>query len=93
MQFIKSLVFNILLYTGLVLIFILAIPTLLLPSKFTLFFGRLSANYIVIILRIILNTKVVFHGLENLKKVDKYFSWKSQEIKLFKTYDEVINVK
>ena len=73
MQFIKSLVFNIFLYTGLVLIFILAIPTLFLPSKFTLFFGRLSANYIVIILRIILNTKVVFHGLENLKKVDKYF--------------------
>ena len=73
MQFIKSLVFNIFLYSGLVFIFILAIPTLLLPSKFTLFFGRLSANYIVIILRIILNTKVVFHGLENLKKVDKYF--------------------
>ena len=73
MQFIKSLVFNIFLYTGLVFIFILAIPTLLLPSKFTLFFGRVSANYIVIILRIILNTKVVFHGLENLKKVDKYF--------------------
>ena len=73
MQFIKSLVFNTFLYTGLVFIFILAIPTLLLPSKFTLFFGRLSANYIVIILRIILNTKVIFHGLENLKKVDKYF--------------------
>ena len=73
MQFIKSLVFNIFLYSGLILIFILAIPTLILPSKFTLFFGRLSANYIVIILRIILNTKVIFHGLENLKKVDKFF--------------------
>ena len=73
MQFIKSLVFNIFLYSGLILIFIFAIPTLVLPSKFTLFFGRLSANYIVIILRIFLNTKVQFHGLENLKKVKKYF--------------------
>ena len=73
MQFIKSLVFNIFLYSGLILIFILAIPTLFLPSKFTLFFGKLSANYIVIILRIFLNTKVQFHGLENLKKVKKYF--------------------
>ena len=73
MQFIKSLVFNIFLYSGLILIFIFAIPTLILPSKFTLFFGRLSANYIVIILRIFLNTKVQFHGLENLKKVKKYF--------------------
>jgi 1-acyl-sn-glycerol-3-phosphate acyltransferase len=73
MQFLKSLVFNIFLYVGLVAIFILAIPTLLLPEKFTLFFGRLSAKYIVFLLKIILNTKVVFKGLENLKKVDRFF--------------------
>ena len=73
MQFFKSLIFNIFLFVGLILIFILAIPTLLLPSKFTLFFGRLSANYIFFILKIILNTKVIFHGLDNLKKVDNFF--------------------
>ena len=73
MQFFKSLIFNIFLYFGLVAIFILAIPTLLLPDKFTLFFGRLSAKYIVFLLKIILSTKVTFHGLENLKKVDHFF--------------------
>ena len=73
MQLIRSLVFNIFLYIGLITIFILAIPTLVLPSKFTIFFGRLSAKYIVLILRIILNTKVIFHGIENLKKLDNYF--------------------
>ena len=73
MQLIRSLIFNIFLYVGLITIFILAIPTLFLPSKFTIFFGRLSAKYIVLILRIILNTKVIFHGIENLKKVDNYF--------------------
>ena len=73
MQFLKSLIFNIFLYTGLIVIFILAIPTLFLPDKFVLFFGRLSARYIVFLLKKILNTKVVFHGLENLKKVDRYF--------------------
>ena len=73
MQFLKSLVFNIFLFSGLILIFILAIPTLLFPAKYTLFFGRVSAKYIVIILKIILNTNVVFHGLENLKKVDNFF--------------------
>ena len=73
MQFIKSLIFNIFLFTGLTTIFIFAIPTLLLPSKFTIFFGRLSAKYIVLILRFILNTKVIFHGIENLKKVDNFF--------------------
>ena len=73
MLFIRSLIFNIFLYVGLILIFILAIPTLILPSKFTIFFGRVSAKYIVFILKIILNTKVIFHGVENLKKVDNFF--------------------
>ena len=73
MQFIRSLVFNIFLFLGLIAIFILAIPTLILPDKFTLFFGRLSAKYIVFLLKIILNTKVIFHGLENLKKTGHFF--------------------
>ena len=73
MQFIRSLIFNIFLYLGLITIFILAIPTLFLPSKFTIFFGRLSAKYIVLILRLFLSTKVIFHGVENLKKVNNYF--------------------
>jgi 1-acyl-sn-glycerol-3-phosphate acyltransferase len=73
MLFIKSLIFNIFLYAGLISIFILAVPTLILPSKFTIFFGRLSAKYLVFILKIILNTKVKFHGVENLKKVDNFF--------------------
>tara|TARA_B100001173_G_scaffold282095_1_gene266737 strand:- start:107 stop:814 length:708 start_codon:yes stop_codon:yes gene_type:complete len=73
MQFLKSLVFNILLYAGLILIFILAMPTLFLPSKFTLFFGRISAKYMIFTMKIILNTKVYFHGLENLRKVESFF--------------------
>jgi len=73
MQFLKSLIFNIFLYLGLIIIFILAVPTLILPNKFTLFFGRLSARYIVFLLKIILGTKVIFHGLENLKKIDRFF--------------------
>jgi 1-acyl-sn-glycerol-3-phosphate acyltransferase len=48
-------------------------PALILPSKFTIFFGRLSAKYLVFILKIILNTKVIFHGVENLKKIDNFF--------------------
>ena len=73
MQFIKSLIFNIFLYLGLILIFILAIPTLILPDRFTIFFGKLSAKYIVLLLKLVMNTKVIFHGEENLKKVDRFF--------------------
>ena len=73
MQFIRSLIFNIFLYFGIIFIFLLAIPTLFLPNKLTLYFGKFLANYIILILKIILNSKVIFHGLENLKKVDKFF--------------------
>ena len=73
MQFIKSLIFNIFLYCGLIIIFILAIPTLILPDRFTIFFGKLSAKYIVLILKLVMNTKVIFHGEENLKKIRSIF--------------------
>ena len=73
MQFIKSLIFNIFLSSGIILIFIFAIPTLLLPSKYTLYCGKFLAYYIILLLKVILNTKVIFHGLENLKKEEKFF--------------------
>ena len=73
MQLIKSLIFYLFFYSVVIIILIIAIPTLILPKKFTLLFGKLLANLIILILRITLNTKVIFHGLENLKKVDKFF--------------------
>ena len=73
MQFIRSLVFNIFLYLGITSVLIFAIPTLFLPAKFTLYFGKFLAYYIILILRVFLNTKVIFHGIENLKKVEKFF--------------------
>ena len=73
MQFFRSLFFNIFLYFGIILVFVLAIPTLILPNKLTLLCGKILANYIVLILKIFLNTKVIFSGLENLKKTKKFF--------------------
>ena len=73
MRFIKSFFFNILLYFGIILVFILALPTLILPAKSTLYCGKFLAYYIILILRLVLNTKVIFHGLENLRKVEKFF--------------------
>ena len=73
MLFIRSLIFNIFLYFGIVFVFLLALPTLALPNKFALLCGKFLAYYIILILRLVLNTKVIFHGLENLKKVEKFF--------------------
>ena len=73
MQFLRSLLFNILFYATLILVFILAIPTLVLPSKAALVCGKILAFIIIFLLRTILGVKVIFSGIENLKKNKRFF--------------------
>ena len=73
MQFIRSLLFTILFYLTLVLVFVLAIPTLILPSKATLVCGKILAHMILFLLRFILGVKVTFSGIENLRKNERFF--------------------
>ena len=58
MLLIRSLIFNLFLYMGIVVIFLVALPTLFLPPKFTLLFGKFLGYYVVFIVKIFLNTKV-----------------------------------
>ena len=73
MLLIKSLIFNIVLYLGIVFIFLIAIPALILPSKIVLLFGKFLGYYVVFIVRIFLSTTVEFKGTENIPKSEKYF--------------------
>ena len=73
MLFLRSLLFNLFLYAGIVIVFLIAIPALFLPTKITLLFGKFLGYYVVFIVRIFLNTKVEFKGIENIPKNDKYF--------------------
>ena len=73
MQFIRSLLFTLLFYLALILVFIIAIPTLILPSKTTLIFGKILAYIIIFLLKFVLGVKVTFSGVENLKKKERFF--------------------
>ena len=73
MLLLRSLLFNLVLYTGIVVVFLIALPTLFLPPKFTLLFGKFLGHYVVFIVKIFLNTKVEFKGIENIPKNKKYF--------------------
>ena len=73
MLLLRSLLFNLFLYTGIITVFLIALPTLFLPPKFTLLFGKFLGYYVVLIVRIFLNTKVEFRGIENIPKTEKYF--------------------
>jgi 1-acyl-sn-glycerol-3-phosphate acyltransferase len=73
MQLLRSLLFNFFLYTGIVSVFLIALPTLILPPKFTLFFGKFLGHYVIFILRVLLNTKVEVKGIDNIPTAEKYF--------------------
>ena len=73
MLLVRSLIFNFFLYAGIVSVFIIALPTLFMPAKFTLLFGKFLGNYVILIVRIFLNTKIEIKGIENIPKNEKYF--------------------
>ena len=73
MSILRSLFFNFFLYTGIVLVFILALRSLFLRTKITLLFGKFLGHYVVFVVKIFLNTEVEFKGIENIPKTEKYF--------------------
>jgi 1-acyl-sn-glycerol-3-phosphate acyltransferase len=73
MLLLRSLLFNFFLYLGIIIVFLIALPTLFLPPKFTLTFGKFLGHYVIFIVRFFLNTKVEVKGLNNIPKAEKYF--------------------
>jgi len=73
MSILRSLLFNFFIYAGIVVVFLIALPSLFFPVKITLLFGKFLGHYVIFIVRIFLNTKVEFKGIENIPKAEKYF--------------------
>ena len=73
MIFFRSLFFNIFLYLGIALASLVASLFLFFKDQYVLFLGRFLSHYVLWILKIFLNTKIEFKGLENLKKHEKFF--------------------
>ena len=73
MIFLRSFLFNIFLYAGIISACIISIPFLFLKDRYMICTGKVLSEYIINLLKIFLNTKVKFKGLENLKKQKKYF--------------------
>ena len=73
MLLLRSLLFNFFLYAGITVVFLIALPSLFLPTKIALLFGKFLGHYVVFIIRILLGTKVEFIGLHNIPKTERYF--------------------
>jgi 1-acyl-sn-glycerol-3-phosphate acyltransferase len=73
MQLLKSLLFNLFLYSGIIFIFLIALPTLLLPARFALMFGKILGYYVIFLVKVFLNVTVEVRGANNIPKTEKYF--------------------
>ena len=73
MIFLRSFFFNVFLYGGVILACIISIPFLFLKDRYMICAGKFLSKYMIYLLKIFLNTKVEFKGLENLKKHKRYF--------------------
>ena len=73
MLFLRSFFFNVFLYSGIASACIVSIPLLFIKDRYMICAGKILSDYVVLILRIFLNAKIEFKGLENLKKNEKYF--------------------
>ena len=73
MIFLRSLFFNIFLFGGIALACIVALPLLFIKDKHMICAGKILSKYIGFLLKIFIDVKINFKGIENLKKFDKYF--------------------
>ena len=70
---IRSLIFKIFFYLGIILICLIFLPSLLLPQKIVLFGGKIMGHWSKICLNIFLSTKIIIKGKENLISGSKFF--------------------
>ena len=70
---IRSLTFKIFFYSGIILICLIFLPSLLLPQRIVLFGGKIMGHWSKICLNIFLSTKIIIKGKENLISEGKFF--------------------
>tara|TARA_B100000809_G_scaffold113093_1_gene111632 strand:+ start:2053 stop:2754 length:702 start_codon:yes stop_codon:yes gene_type:complete len=70
---IRSLIFKIFFYLGIILICLIFLPSLLLPQKIVLFGGKIMGHWSKICLNIFLSTKIIIKGKENIISEGKFF--------------------
>ena len=82
---IRKYLFLFFFFLGIILISIIFLPALLMPSRIVLFGGKLMGYWTGICLRIILSTKIIIKGKENIIKNEKFFIASSHQ-SMFETF-------
>ena len=70
---IRNFLFSFSFFLGIIFISIIFLPSLLLPQKITLFGGKLMGYWSQYCLKIILSTKIIIKGKDNIINDEKFF--------------------
>ena len=82
---IRNFLFSFSFFSGIVFISLIFLPSLLLPQKITLFGGKLMGYWSQFCLKIILSTKIVIKGKDNMISNEKFFIASSHQ-SMFETF-------
>ena len=82
---IRNFLFSFSFFSGIIFISIIFLPSLLLPQKITLFGGKLMGYWSQYCLKIILSTKVIIKGKDNMINNEKFFIASSHQ-SMFETF-------
>ena len=82
---IRNFLFSFSFFSGIIFISIIFLPSLLLPQKITLFGGKLMGYWSQYCLKIILSTKIVIKGKDNIINDEKFFIVSSHQ-SMFETF-------
>ena len=82
---IRSLIFSISFFTGIIFISLIFLPAFFLPQKVLIFGGKLMGHWTGFCLRKILFTKIIIKGKENIIKNEKFFIASSHQ-SMFETF-------
>ena len=82
---IRNFLFSFSFFSGIIFISIIFLPSLLLPQKITLFGGKLMGYWSQYCLEIILSTKIVVKGKDNIINDGKFFIASSHQ-SMFETF-------
>ena len=82
---IRSSVFSIIFFLGIIVISIIFLPALIMPKSVVLFGGKLMGLWTELCLKKILSTKIIIKGKENILKDQKFFIAASHQ-SMFETF-------
>ena len=82
---IRNFLFSFSFFSGIIFISIIFLPSLLLPQKITLFGGKLMGYWSQYCLKIILSTKIIIKGEDNMIINEKFFIASSHQ-SMFETF-------